>query len=328
LAKIAVEFASTSERRLPESKPGRPASRLLACGDGWSVSDVLCFAGPLDRPFEEQHSDVCIALVVDGSFQYQSSAGRELMTPGSLMLGNAGQYFECGHEHGVGDRCISFAYEPPYFAGLAAEAGWPGRSGRFAPLRVPPMREFSRLVARACAALAKSADRATHRGQEISSAPGENVAPNSPCDVRGSEISAAAWEEVSIELATRTLEIANGARPSRGSLPAAEARVTRIVRRIASRPELHHALGSLAEDARLSRYHFLRVFRLLTGLTPHQYLLRVRLRRAATRMLLEPAQVLDIALDSGFGDVSNFNHAFRAEFGVSPRAYRKNAREA
>jgi AraC-like DNA-binding protein len=38
-----------------------------------------------------------------------------------------------------------------------------------------------------------------------------------------------------------------------------------------------------------------------------------------------PAKVLDIALDCGFGDVSNFNRTFRAEFGVSPRIYRTSA---
>ena len=37
---------------------------------------------------------------------------------------------------------------------------------------------------------------------------------------------------------------------------------------------------------------------------------------------MDRSKVLDIAFDSGFGDVSNFNRAFRAEFGVSPRAYR------
>jgi AraC-like DNA-binding protein len=37
------------------------------------------------------------------------------------------------------------------------------------------------------------------------------------------------------------------------------------------------------------------------------------------------SRVLDIALDCGFGDVSNFNRAFRAEFGVSPRVYRRQA---
>ncbi|MGE5813314.1 MAG: helix-turn-helix domain-containing protein, partial [Acidobacteriota bacterium] len=38
------------------------------------------------------------------------------------------------------------------------------------------------------------------------------------------------------------------------------------------------------------------------------------------------AKIVDVALDSGFGDVSNFNRAFRAEFGVSPRTYRRRAR--
>ena len=81
-------------------------------------------------------------------------------------------------------------------------------------------------------------------------------------------------------------------------------------------------LGSLAREAGLSPYHFLRTFQRLTGVTPHQYVLRARLREAAMRLAVEHARVIDIALDCGFGDVSNFNRAFRAEFGVSPRVYR------
>ena len=44
------------------------------------------------------------------------------------------------------------------------------------------------------------------------------------------------------------------------------------------------------------------------------------------RLIVEPGKVVDLALDTGFGDVSNFNRAFRAEFGVSPRVYRVGAR--
>jgi AraC-like DNA-binding protein len=51
--------------------------------------------------------------------------------------------------------------------------------------------------------------------------------------------------------------------------------------------------------------------------------LRTRLRAAATRLASETARILDVALDAGFGDVSNFNRAFRAEFGVSPREFRR-----
>jgi transcriptional regulator GlxA family with amidase domain len=103
------------------------------------------------------------------------------------------------------------------------------------------------------------------------------------------------------------------------------ARVTAAVRRIERDPDDALSLRSLAREARLSPYHFLRTFERLTGVTPHQYVLRVRLRRAATALATEPAKVLDVALDSGFGDLSNFNRAFRAEFGVSPRVYRRRA---
>ena len=100
------------------------AARPIARGDGWSVDDVICSSGPQDRPFEEQHDGVVIALVTAGSFQYRGSTagrGRELMTPGSLLLGNPGQAFECGHEHAVGDRCLSFRYTPEHFETITAE---------------------------------------------------------------------------------------------------------------------------------------------------------------------------------------------------------------
>lgn len=302
MGKIAVEFESTKKRPISRHAARPPAKRVLGRGDGWSVSEVICSAGPRDRPFEERHSQVCIAIVAAGSFQYRSTAGREMLTPGSLLLGSAGQYFECGHEHEIGDRCLSFSYEPQYFEGLAAEEGVPSRNMRFSTLRVPPVREFSGLIARACADLAESDERALSQKRS----------------------SFTKWGEIGIDLAVRVLsftsEVKNG-----GSSLAAEARVARVVKIIEGRPDLDHNLLSLAREARLSRYHFLRVFRQITGLTPHQYVLRTRLRRAAKRLILESARVLDIALDSGFGDVSNFNHAFHAEFGVNPRSYRRNA---
>ena len=291
LAKIAVTIG-------PGSQKGAPPRQVLAHGKGWSVADIICCAGPRDRSFEEQHKDVGIAIVVRGSFQYRSSIGRELMTPGSLLLGNAGQYFECGHDHAFGDRCISFTYSPEYFATLAAEANTGTRCGCFSSLRIPPMRELSALIARAYASLA----RATPPGADF--------------------LNSNAWEEIAIEIAARSLTLESRARSKPVSLPSAEARVTRALRSIDAHPEWAHDLISLATEAKLSRYHFLRVFQELTGLTPHQFVLRTRLRTAAARLIVDAMPVLNIALDSGFGDVSNFNHAFRAEFGMSPREYR------
>lgn len=290
-------------QRAVNGTPGVATGRLVARGEGWRVSDVICTSGPHDRPFEEQHAFVSIGIVAAGSFQYRSTMGRELMTPGALLLGNAGHCFECGHEHGVGDRCLAFQFEPDYFARIASDAGVRAGAADFRLTRLPPLREMSALVARACAAL----------GSAPAASTGERpFEANHP------------WEELAVTLAARTIQLARGLSPASGRPPAhAVARVTRIVRAIERRPQMPFALGRLARAAELSPYHFLRTFERITGVTPHQYILRVRLREAALRLAAESTKILDVALESGFGDVSNFNRAFRTEFGVSPRTYRQ-----
>jgi AraC family transcriptional regulator len=270
-------------------------TRTVADGDGWSVEDVICTCGPEHRPFEEQHTAVRVAIVAAGTFQYRTKRAPDLMAPGGLLLGNVGQSFECAHDHGRGDRCVSVAYSPDYFERLAYDAGV--KSGRFAVGRIPPLRMFGRLASRAFAAVSS---------------------PHSPL----------VWAELTAELAARAVTVAAGA-PSHGpTTPSAVlARVTRSIRRIERDPARALSLPELAHDARTSPYHFLRGFREVTGITPHQFILRARLRQAASRLARTSDGIVDVALDSGFGDVSNFNRTFRTEFGSSPRAYRRDMRK-
>jgi AraC family transcriptional regulator len=81
-------------------------------------------------------------------------------------------------------------------------------------------------------------------------------------------------------------------------------------------------LAGLAAMAGLSKYHFLRLFRSETGVTPHQYRIQARLHRAALRLVQTRAPVVDVAFDAGFGDLSTFNARFRRCFGMTPTAFR------
>jgi AraC-like DNA-binding protein len=318
LAKIAVELEQALARRAATGAAAcHPTCRVLARGDGWVVEDLICASGPQDPIFEERHGNVSIAMVLAGTFQYRGSACQgsanwgsakrgsvksgsangairnELMTPGSLLLGNAGQGFEVGHEHAAGDRCLSFHFAPEYFERIASDASVKKSDRGFRMLRLPPLRELSSLIARARAGLEYLAD--------------------------------TPWEELSVELAAATVRVERGISSRVDNVPpSAIARVTRSVRAIERRPDGTLGLGSLAREAGLSPYHFLRTFERLTGITPHQYVRRARLRDAASRLAAEREKVLDIAYDCGFGDVSNFNRAFRSEFGVSPKNFRQD----
>lgn len=288
MAKVAVDNTSLPEGLAQESECRSPKSRFLAAGNGWSIYDVLCTAGPKDRAFEEQHSQISIAVVLSGTFQYRTSTGRELMTPGSLLLGNPREPFECSHEHGTGDRCISF-----HFSEQFCERSEIGPKLRFRIPRIPALRALSPLVANATVLLRNGFDR----------------------DL---------FQETAFQVLDRATHLQHGL-GSRERSPSASslARVTRVLHEIEAHPGDSHELSELAANARLSSYHFLRCFEDLTGTTPRQYVLRTRLRRAAVRLKQETTKITDIALDCGFGDLSNFNHAFRAEFGHSPRVYRR-----
>jgi AraC family transcriptional regulator len=294
LAEIAIALAEALSRRRDGGEPGRTIPRVIARGRGWTVADVVCTCGPSDRPYEERHAGYSIAVVLAGSFQYRSMQGHALMTPGSLMLGNQGQCFECGHEHGEGDRCVSFWYAAEQFERLVADSGQ-RVPAHFPVPRLPPLRALAPLVARAALGVAGTAG--------------------------------ISWEELAVRLAAHTIRLATGVSAVHRGLPRnAEARVSRAVRTVDDDPHEQLTLETLAGECGLSPYHFLRTFERLTGVTPHQYVLRARLRKAALRLADGAERITDVAFDCGFGDISNFNRAFRGEFGASPRAFRLSLR--
>ena len=277
---------------------GSASACLIAEGRGWKAQDIICSSGPEDRPFEERHAWASVAVVLSGSFSYGNELGRNLLTPGSLLLGGAGSCFTCGHEHGEGDRCLAFHFEPSFFEEIAAAAG--ARRMDFRLNSLPALRSLSPLVARSVVAAQE------HGSAALPATVG--VLPTS-------------FEELALQLAGAALTESAGHRPQSISRRD-ERRVGAVARFMEERFSEPCSLGDLARLAGLSPFHFLRVFRATTGLTPHQHLLRTRLRAAANHLARSDAPVTDIALAIGFEDLSNFTRTFRAEYRLSPLQYR------
>jgi AraC-like DNA-binding protein len=80
------------------------------------------------------------------------------------------------------------------------------------------------------------------------------------------------------------------------------------------------SLTSMSREVGMSPFHFARTFSGLVGLSPHQYLLRLRLRHSAM-MLRQGASVTTAALTSGFDNLGHFSRSFRRRFGVNPSKY-------
>jgi AraC-like DNA-binding protein len=270
------------------------AVRPLRRGRGWCVSEYVCTAGPGDRPFEERHDTMAIAAVVEGTFTYRGDTGTAMLHPGAFLLGNAATCYACGHEHSRGDRCISFQATPEYFAEIAASITGSGRF-RFSTPMLPTTPKLLPWLARieARTALAE------------------------PLEID--------------ETAARLLEAVIGALSDRTPLPVRVSprdgrRIGEALRCIEVNAADALDLDTLAGVAAMSKYHFLRTFRHTVGMTPYQFLLGVRMRRAAVRLAMSSAPVSAIAYDSGFGDLSTFNARFRETFGMSPTAFRRRER--
>jgi AraC-like DNA-binding protein len=254
-----------------------------------TVSDFRCSAVPGEKPFVEQHRCHSISFVRKGSFGYHCRGRSHELVSGSLLIGSPGAEFICTHDHVCGDECLSFFFEPELVdtIGAHAEAWQIGAT--------PPLAELMVLGELAQASVGGQSD--------------------------------IGLDEIGHLIAQRLVEVVSG----KAKQPA---RVTARDRRRAVEAALwidansHREveLEDAARQAGVSPFHFLRLFSAVLGVTPHQYLLRSRLRHAARLLADDNKPVTDIAYDVGFGDLSNFVRTFHRAAGVSPLKFRQASR--
>lgn len=83
-------------------------------------------------------------------------------------------------------------------------------------------------------------------------------------------------------------------------------------------------MADLAGAALFSPWYSYRLFKMLTGITPSDYIRRLRLSESAKKLKNEDAKISDIAFEIGFGSVDGYQRAFVREFGCNPKEYAKN----
>jgi AraC family transcriptional regulator len=269
------------------------AIRKVFDGGPVSVIDYRCEVAPGDEPFVEWHDAFTVSYVRKGTFGYRFRGRSYELVAGSILVGHPGDEYMCTHDHIGGDECLSFYFDPS----LVDAIGGPGDAWRAGCL--PPVADLMVLGELAQAA--------------------------------ASGHSAVGLDEIGLILAGRFVDVYRDAvagRAQRPENPAARDRRRAVETALWIDAHSHEpiSLEDAAIEAGLSAFHFLRLFSQVLGVTPHQYLVRSRLRHAARLLADDDRAVTQIALDVGFGDLSNFVRTFHRAAGVSPRAFRQAAR--
>jgi AraC family transcriptional regulator len=257
---------------------------------GLAIYDYRCQVGVGAKPFVERHDRSSISFVRKGSFGYRTRGRHYELVAGSILIGRAGDDYVCSHDHVCGDECLSLQLTPELVEAIGdADAIWSLGA-------LPPMPELMML--------AELADAAAQRNSDV------------------------AVDEAGLLMTARFVQVAGGVADRKPAINPARDRRRAVEAALWLEEHAHQAvdLDAVSQQAGLSPFHFLRLFARVLGVTPHQYLVRCRLRHAA-RLLTEPARsVTDVAFDVGFADLSNFVRTFRRAAGVSPRAFRKAAK--
>ncbi len=280
---------------------GRISVAVAREGLGTRLSTVTCTLGRADRPYPEAHEVGAwtVAVVRRGRFRYRGSAGngRHFLCEGWLLFGRPGAEFECSHDHDGGDECASLSIPDRIMQEITEGIGLPATKLLAAASVMPPLPKVAALLERAIRRDGGDLDEMGYLVAERIAGHASNEAPAG--DVRRGDV--------------RVADVRAGH---------AE-RVHQAMARIEASCREPLPLADLASSVGLSAFHFLRVFRGVTGTTPHQYLIGARLRLAARLLLDTQRPITDIAYDVGFQDLSHFANTFRRVIGCSAGAYRR-----
>jgi AraC family transcriptional regulator len=136
----------------------------------------------------------------------------------------------------------------------------------------------------------------------------------------GPEFVLGVGQAMTAHLVAHYAAVTDGRPVIRGGMPAHKLR--RVLDKMRGELAEPFDLARLADEAELSTFHFSRVFKQATGMSPSRYFVRLRMEQARRLLCETKHSVLDIGLLLGYGSPSHFAQVFREFTGASPSAYR------
>ena len=91
---------------------------------------------------------------------------------------------------------------------------------------------------------------------------------------------------------------------------------------ILDQPENLYLIEEMAQDTNISPFHLIRKFKKLYGLTPHQFQIQCKVRKAQ-KLLEEEKSVCEVTYDAGFCDQSHLDRCFQKIVGMTPREHKE-----
>ena len=249
--------------------------------------EEVCVSEPLHAPWQKHYDKSGIGFVISGWFDYRTRAGTVTGVPGTLVFGNRDEDFSVDHLGSSGIRRLVVWYDREFLQNIAAEYGLDDTS--FPTVALPPGKAAANAFTRMLAVARGWAD-----------------AQDAACALAGAALTAGN---------KRYREPDTSAHDRRRML----AEVDYIAQAYCD----NCSVESLAAKSGLSRFRFMRLFKAVTGQTVNQYVINTRLRAAAARLVETKKPIGEIALDTGFNDISYFNTCFRTAFACTPRQLRK-----
>ena len=102
-------------------------------------------------------------------------------------------------------------------------------------------------------------------------------------------------------------------------------RLARIVEHIRKNLDTPLGVGTLSRLAEMSQSHFSKMFKLSTGLAPHQFVLQERINRSKELLRQDDAKIVDVALEVGFENQAHFTTVFGNFVGMTPRQFQRSS---